>query len=99
MKNEVKVTSLINGKYIIGKTTYSGNLTHIEDPYQLIPDPNGLQMLPFDEWILGRKIQVISLDNRDVIYSEETGSELKNLYLESLLGESGIEIPKQDIIV
>jgi len=94
--SKIKVTKLINNQYIIGKTCESAGFLNIEDPYQLVPDIQNISMLPYDEWILGKKIQTISISIDNIIYSEEPSEALKNTYLESL---TGLEIPDNQLIV
>ena len=94
---KVKLTKLITNQYIIGKTTYSGNLTTIEKPYMVIPDPAGIQMFSYDEAIIGKPLDYIVVNNNNLLYSTETGQELQNTYLKAI---SGIETePEKKLIL
>ncbi len=95
-----KVTRLMNGAIIIGKTYQTKNATKntitILDPYTIIPTEEGLQMFPFDKDILGVDLPEMNLDTTQTMYSEEPDVELSTTYLTNL---SGIEIPTSDLIL
>ena len=86
---ETKLTKLITNQYIIGKTIQANNTTTIKDPYMVIPDPMGIQMFAYDEAIIGKKLEMITVDNSNVMYCTEVGQDLRNTYLTSL---SGLEV-------
>ena len=88
----IVVVRFYDGLYLIGKED-SGDL---KNPHQIIATPDGIQMVPFDEWILGKKIESINLDNSKVLYIEEPDKKLQEAYLQSV---TGIETPKSEIIV
>ena len=92
----VKLTRTVVNLYVIGKTTHSGGITTIEDPYEVIMNMEGIQMIPMDKHLLGKSIPYITIKNDDTLYSEEPGEDLRNLYLETI---SGIEVPKQELII
>ncbi len=92
----VKITRTISNQYFIGKTIHSGNVTSIEQPYEIIMSVDGSQLVPLDKFLLGKDINVITLDNSNLIYSEEPVENVRNAYLETI---SGIEVPKNEIIV
>jgi len=92
----VKLTRTNVNLYVIGKTTHSGNITTIEKPYEIIMGMEGIQMIPFDKHLLGKDLDYVTINNKDVLYSEEPAEDLRNLYLESI---SGIEVPKQELIL
>jgi arginine utilization protein RocB len=96
MSKTVKLTRTIVNLYIIGKTTHSGNITTIEKPYEVIMGMEGIQMIPMDKHLLGKDLEYVTINNNDTLYSEEPGDDLRNLYLETI---SGIEIPKQELIL
>ncbi len=85
---EVMLTKLVTNQYIIGKTSQSGNIVNINKPYMVIPDPNGIQMFPYDEAIIGIPLEYINVYNENTLYTTPVGQELKNTYLQSI---SGIE--------
>jgi len=92
-----KITKLITNQMIIGKTTHSGNITTIEQPYMVVPDPSGIQIFPYDAAILGRELEYITVSNDSTIYSSEVGEELRNNYLTAI---SGITLePEKKIIL
>ena len=93
---EVKVTRTITNLYVIGKTSHSGNITTIEKPYEIITTMEGVQMIPMDQHILGKELDYITIKNDDLYYSDAPSEQLRNLYLETI---SGIEVPKQEIII
>jgi len=93
---EVKITRTITNTYIIGKTTHSGNITTIEKPYELIMGMDGISLIPMDKHIIGHELEYVTIKNDDTLYSVEPSSEVRNTYLEQL---SGIEVPKQELIV
>ena len=92
----VKLTRTNVNLYVIGKTIHSGNITTIEKPYEVIMNMEGIQMIPMDKHLLGKDLDYVTISNNDVLYSEEPGEDLRNLYLESI---SGIEVPKQELII
>jgi hypothetical protein len=94
----VKLTRTNVNLYVIGKTSLSqiGDYTIIEKPYEVIMGMEGIQMIPMDKHLLGKDLQNITINNNDILYSEEPSEDLRNLYLESI---SGIEVPKQELIV
>ena len=96
MSKDVKVTRTITNLYVVGKTTYSGSIATIEKPYEIIQGLEGIQMIPMDQHLLGKELDYITIKNDNVIYSEQPGEALRNLYLETI---SGIEVPKPEIIV
>ena len=90
-----KLTKLITNQYIIGKTTQKDNKTTIYDPYMVIPSPDGIQMFPYDEAIIGKKLEVMEINNDNIMYTTEVGAQLRNIYLQD---KSGIETNNQLII-
>ena len=93
----VKLTKLITNQYIIGNTTQSNNTITIEDPYMVIPDPAGIQMFPYDEAIIGQKLDFISIPENTALYCSEVGQDLRNTYLQD---KTGIEVePKKKLIL
>ena len=94
---KTKITKLITNQMIIGKTTHSGNITTIEQPYVVVPDPAGIQIFPYDAAVLGRELEYITVDNSNTLYSSEVAEELRNNYLTAI---SGIEVepPKKLIL-
>ena len=88
----ISVVRFYDGLYLIGK--YENH--SLVDPYQIIMGAEGIQLVPFDEWILGRKINPIDLDHSHILYIQEPDRKLKDVYLEAL---TGIETKKSDIIV
>ncbi len=86
--SKTQITKLITNALIIGKTYQSGNIIHIEKPYACYPTPEGLQMQPFDKEILGKDLDIISIDNKNVVYSTEPSQDIINTYLKAI---SGIE--------
>ncbi len=91
-----KVTRLMNGAIIIGKTYKSKNTIVILDPYTVLPTQEGLQMYPFDKDLLGVDLKEMVIDTNQTMYSEEPSTELSTTYLTNL---SGIEIPTSDLIL
>lgn len=85
----VQITRLITNQLIIGKTTTSSTSFTIESPYEVIPTQEGVQLIPLDEHILGKKIQLINIAINNTIYSNECSQELTNSYLSTI---SGIEL-------
>ncbi len=94
--NKVKITRTNVNLYVIGKTTHSGNITTIEKPYEIIMSPEGIQMIPMDQHLLGKELDYITISNDFTLYSEEPTESVRNVYLETI---SGIEVPKQEIIL
>ena len=84
----VKLTKLITNQYIIGKTTETSTTITIADPYMVIPDPSGIQLFPYDEAIIGQKLDFINVDVSNSLYCTEVGADLRNTYLTD---KSGIE--------
>jgi hypothetical protein len=66
-----------------------------DNPYQLIPTATEIQLIPYDEFIIGRKIENITLPSSIVIYLETPSDELQNAYTKAV---TGIELPSQSII-
>ena len=93
---EIKLTKLITNQMILGKTTINQDTTIIEDPYMVVPTPEGIQMFPYDEAVLGTTLDQMTLNNINIIYSSEVGTSLKDTYLET---KTGIEIPKKSLIL
>ena len=91
----VKITRLITNQLIIGKTSNEGDI-FIEDPYEVLVTQEGIGMIPMDEHILGIKLGSITIDAKNVIYSQEPSGTLKSQYLETV---SGIEIPEKKLIL
>ena len=85
---ETKLTKLITNQFIIGKTSTLNKITTITQPFMVIPDPNGIQIFPYDEAIIGKKLEKMTIANDNIMYSTEVGQELQNLYLTTI---SGIE--------
>ncbi len=96
MAKVVKITRTNVNLYVIGKTTHSGNITTIEKPYEIIMSPEGIQMIPMDQHLLGKELDYITISNDFTLYSEEPTESVRNVYLETI---SGIEVPKQEIIL
>jgi hypothetical protein len=96
-QTSVKLTKLITNQYIIGKTTEENMGITIYEPYMLIPDPNGIQIFPYDEAIIGVKLEEITIGIDTTIYSTKVNQELQNTYLQAI---SGIEVePKKEILL
>jgi hypothetical protein len=95
-KETVAITKLITNQIILGKTTRTTDFTIINDPYMIIPGVEQLQIYPYDEAILGKKLDVIKVHNDTVIYSTEAEDKIKNIYLEDKMG---LEKTDQSIIV
>ena len=94
---KTKITKLITNQMIIGKTTHSGNITTIEQPYVVVPDPAGIQIFPYDAAILGRELEYITIDNSNTLYSSEVSEELRNNYLTAISGIE-VDVPKKLIL-
>lgn len=93
----VKLTKLITNQYIIGKTTPENMGITIYQPYMVIPDPSGIQIFPYDEAIIGKKLSEMVIPLDATLYSTETGQELTNTYLTAI---SGIEVePEKKLIL
>ena len=92
----VKITRTNVNLYVIGKTTHSGNITTIEKPYEIIMAPEGIQMIPMDQHLLGKELDYITISNDFTLYSEEPSESVRNVYLETI---SGIEVPKNELII
>jgi hypothetical protein len=92
----VALTKLITNQLILGKTSTFNGEVFIEQPYEGIPTPDGLQIIPYDEHITGVKIESISIPESNTIYTNEVSQELSNLYLTQI---SGIDIPKPSLIL
>jgi len=91
-----KVTRLINGALIIGKTTQNFEKITITKPYTIIPGQQGLEMYPFDADILGHELEEMELSKEQTMYSEAPGKELTNTYIEAI---SGIQAEKKQEII
>ena len=94
--SKTHITKLITNALIIGKTYQSGNIVHIEKPYECIPTEGGLQLIPYDEHILGKKLDQISISNNNIVYTVEPGQDTANAYLSAISGI--VPEPKKDII-
>ena len=92
----VKLTKLITNQYIIGKTTSENTNITIYQPYMVIPDPSGIQIFPYDEAIIGKQLDEITIELDSTIYSTETGQELTNTYLTAI---SGIEVEHEKKLI
>jgi len=92
----VSITKLITNQIILGKTTRNDTHTIINDPYMIIPGVEQLQIYPYDEAILGKKLEQIKVHNDSVIYCTEAETKIKNIYLEDKIG---LEKSDQSIIV
>jgi len=91
-----QITRLITNQLIIGKTETHTNDILITDPYEIIPTAEGIQMLPFDEHILGVKIEHLEVLNTNILYSKECSAELRNTYLSGL---TGLELSNNQLII
>ena len=92
-----QIARLQNGAIIIGKTSLDENKYVIEDPYTVIPGADGLQMFPFDKDLLGVTLEKMSIDQSQVMYSQEPHQDIANTYLTNLSGIE-IEAPKSLIL-
>ena len=93
-----KLTKLITNQYIIGKTTQENNKTIIFDPYIVIPSHDGIQIFPYDEVIIGKKLEVMEINNDNIMYTTEVGTQLRNTYLQDISGIENTETDKQIIL-
>ena len=95
---KTQITRLITNQLIIGKTTpnTSANTYIIEQPFEVIPTVDGVQMIPLDAHILGKEIQVIEVSKNNTLYSNECSQELQNTYLKTI---SGIETDDKKLII
>ena len=92
----VQITRLITNQLIIGKTTTTQNSYTIEQPYEVIPTAEGVQIIPLDEHILGKKINLIQISQDNTIYSNECSQDLGNSYLSTI---SGIQLEDNKLII
>ena len=83
---KICTTKLITNQIILGKTTKTDTHTIIMDPYMIIPGPEQLQIYPYDEAILGKKLDMIKVPNDTTIYSTEAVQKIKDIYLEDRIG-------------
>lgn len=96
MSKTVKITRLITNQLIIGKVEESSAKIIIEQPFEVIPTVDGIQMLPLDEHILGTKLNIIEIPQQNVLYCNECAQDITNSYLTSI---SGIEVPEKTLII
>jgi len=96
MNEEILCTKLITNQMILGKTKRTGKLIKITKPFAIIPDPSGIKIFPYDQAILGKEIEEITIPITNTIYVNEISTELRNTYLSAI---SGITENKKSIIV
>jgi len=82
MPTEIKITKLITNQIILGKTTETETHITITDPYMIIPSVSELQIFPYDEAILGKKLEEIKVPIDNTIYTTEAPQKIKTIYLE-----------------
>jgi hypothetical protein len=92
----IKLTRLLTNQIILGKTEVSGDELIIRDPYTIIPGPEQLQLYPFDEAIIGYKLEKITVKSSNVLYSTKAKQDLIDVYLRD---KTDIDLPEKKIIL
>ena len=96
MPTEIKITKLITNQIILGKTTETETHITITDPYMIIPSVSELQIFPYDEAILGKKLEKIEVHKDNIIYTTEAPEKIKTIYLEDKMN---LVTPNKKIIL
>jgi len=93
----VQLTRLNTNQLILGKTTATNTQITILEPYEGIPTEGGLQIIPFDQHICGVKLNLVTIQKNNCIYTNDVSKELANLYLTQISGI--IAGPKKELIL
>lgn len=74
---EVKIIVLQSGEQIIANLTEDGDLAHIENPFRLIPRPDGLA---FQQWILGTAEKKYTIERVFIVTRATPTNEIIDTY-------------------
>lgn len=85
-KDRIKFIRTLHNQLIIGTVFNNGNAITVNDPYNVVPGVDGIQIYPMDEEIVGRKIETIELYKSALMYYVEPSEELKDAYSLAMTG-------------
>lgn len=80
----IRILRTIANQIIIGDTFIDNKTVSIKEPYDVIPTPNGIQLFPLDQDIIGVPLKETRIYKTNLLYITEPGVELTQAYENAL---------------
>jgi len=92
----IKLIRTIANQLIIGEVSENEKTLIIQQPYDVIPNVDGIKMFPLDSAIIGKELEFAEIHKSNTIYVVEPAETLKDAYINAL---SPIENPTKQLII